>query len=66
MITQRVVEISFHACVTPEKSFKVVPTYTKDNVLGYHKKQIRSSVVKSFFETELFSKLEPIIHGDSP
>ena len=38
-LTQRIVENSFHPCVTSERSFSVVPTYTRANVSGCNRKQ---------------------------
>lgn len=33
-LTQRVLEISFHPCVTSDRSLRVVPTYTSASVIG--------------------------------
>lgn len=41
MLTQRVVETSLHPCVTSERSFKVVPTYTSAKVIGCKGKPLR-------------------------
>ena len=37
LLTHLVVEISLHPCVTSDRSFNVVPTYTKARVIGWQK-----------------------------
>lgn len=48
LLTHLVVEISLHPCVTSDRSFSVVPTYTKARVIGWKKIRLATKVTSTW------------------